>query len=310
MTSVYLYFVVFVPGIFCVNPCPPGLYGELCDKHCNVNCRAHVNKERYCDKDTGDCSLSCVSGRWGSQCNFPCSKNCVDRVCFQQTGQCTNGCTENYRGYLCEEYIGKITKFISTETPTEDPPERTQSHKQDTTLPILTLSLIIVIVIAFVIVIVVRILKQVLATGKWRTDLHDASYWGDVFRVKKILSEGQVDINCVDTYGRTPLMWAVHQNQKDVFDVLVSKGASLSLTDKSGNNILHFACLGGHKDIVQNILSKETVDINSKDRYDRTAVNMAERNGYIDVVDLLVRNGADLSLQDKMETHFSREPLL
>ncbi|XP_067670411.1 ankyrin repeat domain-containing protein 50-like [Haliotis asinina] len=302
MTIVYLSFVVFVPGVFCVIPCAPGFYGELCDKHCNVNCRSHVDNQTHCDKDTGACLSGCLPGRWGSQCDFTCSKNCVDRVCVYQTGQCAKGCTENYIGDLCEVYIVPHLETL-TETPTKGPTEGTQSHKPDTTAPVITFTVttFTVTITVFCIVMVairayIRYRRQLDYAGKWRTDLHDASYWGDVSRVKRILSEGQADINCVDVYGRTPIMWAARQNQKNVFDILVSSGASLSLTDKSGNNMLHSACHGGHKDIVQNILSKGSVDINSKDRYGRTAVMMAESKGYKDLVELLVGNGDDPSL--------------
>ncbi|XP_046569930.1 uncharacterized protein LOC124278255 [Haliotis rubra] len=129
MTTVYMYLVIFVPGMFGVTPCGPGLYGEHCDKHCNVNCRAHVDKQRYCDKDTGDCSLGCVPERWGSQCELHCSKNCVERVCVQQTGQCSKGCTENYRGHLCEEYIETRPQPLTTVPPRNDPPEETHSYQ-------------------------------------------------------------------------------------------------------------------------------------------------------------------------------------
>ncbi|XP_067670415.1 ankyrin repeat domain-containing protein 29-like isoform X2 [Haliotis asinina] len=208
----------------------------------------------------------------------------------------------------------------ATETPTKDPPEGTQSYKPYTTAPVIVVNVTVAVILT-VILVVVEVARRLWKCRRTRyrrrldyadkcTDLYKASCCGDVSRVNSILSEGQVDINCVDVYGRTPVMWAARQKQNEVFDVLVSNGASLSLTDKSGNNILHSACHGGHKDIVQNILLEESVDINSKDRDGSTAVMIAERKGYKDVVDLLVRNGADLPVHDEMETQFSTEPLL
>ncbi|XP_046545773.1 uncharacterized protein LOC124255873 [Haliotis rubra] len=324
MALVYIYVLVFVPGIFCITPCDPGFYGEHCDKQCNVNCRAHVNNQSYCDIDTGACSLGCISGLWGSQCNFPCSKNCMDRVCVQQTGQCSKGCTENYRGDLCEEYIE-----TKTETPTKEPPEETHTDKYESIIDIVVFVVVSVVVVVLVLVLVSNVRKYIfrkLKHGGSRaqrneanhdktiqllpaqicshkapeilTDLHDSILWGDICRVKSILSKGQVDKNSVDTYGRTPVMWSARQKQKEVFDYLVKSGADLSLTDKSGNNILHSACNGGHMDIVRCILLKRLVDINSQDIYGRTAVMMAATRGYRDVFDLLVRDGADLSLVD------------
>ncbi|XP_071085847.1 fibronectin type 3 and ankyrin repeat domains protein 1-like [Haliotis cracherodii] len=325
--------MVLVLGVCCERPCREGLYGQLCDKPCDSKCRPRANKNTYCDKVTGACLEGCVPGWWGDKCNIPCSNNCLGHVCYQQTGQCAKGCKGNYKGDMCNEYEERTTAPPTKDTPRRDLPNDT--HSGNRFFFAFSVCVVVIVVISGVISGFIVFTRSVymsynsilIRSGesiaeptddeetnrlwttrnpstkerKMLTDLHDASYWGDLSRVKTILSDGQADINCVDYYGRTPLMWAARQNQKEVFDFLVKKKADVSLLDKSGNNLLHAACHGGDKDIVRSVLSRRLVNINSRDKYGRTAVMMAANGGHRDVFDLLVTRKADLSLVDSAD---------
>ncbi|XP_048250653.1 serine/threonine-protein phosphatase 6 regulatory ankyrin repeat subunit B-like, partial [Haliotis rufescens] len=130
------------------------------------------------------------------------------------------------------------------------------------------------------------------------TILHVACLGGHVDKVRYVLLQMDVDINSRGKYGRTPLMEAAEKGHRQVFDLLVRKGADVSLVDDDGNNILHVACLGGHVDIVKYVISKKVADINSRGQYWRTPLMMAAEKGHRQVFDLLVREGADVSLVD------------
>ncbi|XP_071109961.1 ankyrin repeat domain-containing protein 50-like [Haliotis cracherodii] len=127
--------------------------------------------------------------------------------------------------------------------------------------------------------------------------LHVACMGGDVEMVKYILLQGIVDVNSRGHYGRTAMMMAAEFGHGELFDFFMDKG-DLSLVDNDCNNILHVACLGGNVDVVQNILSRDIVDINSRGKYDRTPTMMAVGGGFKGVFDLLVVKGADVSLVD------------
>ncbi|XP_048258038.1 ankyrin repeat domain-containing protein 50-like [Haliotis rufescens] len=151
-------------------------------------------------------------------------------------------------------------------------------------------------------------------------DLHDASGDGDLEEVKRLLSRG-VDINCrvggsrtpvefvlslnvVDIDGRgggswTPVMRAAYRGHREVVELLVNKGADVSLVDKDGDNILHLACIRGHLEIVKFVLSLNVMDINSRGSGSWTPVMRAAWGEHRDVVDLLVSKGADVSLVDE-----------
>ncbi|XP_048257852.1 ankyrin repeat domain-containing protein 50-like [Haliotis rufescens] len=130
-------------------------------------------------------------------------------------------------------------------------------------------------------------------------DLHSASEEGDLSRVEVILSQGGTDINCKDKIGRTPVMWAAGNGHKEVVELLVSKGAKVSIVDRFGNNILHSAGRGGDVEVVQYVLSHDMVDINGRGSCRRTPVMLAAEKGHIEIVKLLVDKGGDMSLVDK-----------
>ncbi|XP_071111739.1 ankyrin repeat domain-containing protein 50-like [Haliotis cracherodii] len=128
--------------------------------------------------------------------------------------------------------------------------------------------------------------------------LHMACLGGHVDIVKYVLSQKVADINSRGQYRRTPVMMAAEKGHRQVFDLLVREGADVSLVDDNGSNILHVACLGGHVDIVKYVLSQKVADMNGRGQYGRTPLMVAAEKGHRQVFDLLVTQGADLSLVD------------
>ncbi|XP_046543661.1 ankyrin repeat domain-containing protein 50-like [Haliotis rubra] len=128
--------------------------------------------------------------------------------------------------------------------------------------------------------------------------LHWACTAGRVGIVKYLLTLSSVDINSRGEDGMTPLMAAVEYEHRDVFELLVSMGANMSQVDDDGNSVLHFACRGGHLDLVKYLLSQSSVDINSWDRDGKTPLMKAVICRQRDVLELLVRMGANMSRVD------------
>ncbi|XP_048247258.1 ankyrin repeat domain-containing protein 50-like isoform X2 [Haliotis rufescens] len=114
-----------------------------------------------------------------------------------------------------------------------------------------------------------------------------------------VLKEPFLNINRGRTDGRTALMWAARHGNKTMFDYLLEKGANCSSEDIEGDNVLHYACYGGHIGIVMDVIANTTIDINSSDVYGRTAMMVAAEHGHIEVFDFLVRKGCDISHKDK-----------
>ncbi|XP_046576421.1 early endosome antigen 1-like isoform X2 [Haliotis rubra] len=122
--------------------------------------------------------------------------------------------------------------------------------------------------------------------------LCSASEDGDLERVKRILAAGHVDINTRGGgYSLTPVMMAAVRGHRDVVEFLVGRGADVSLVDRYGYNVLHWASLGGDLEIVKLIVSRNVLDINARDNYGHTAVYWARRRGHPRVVEFLVSRG-------------------
>ncbi|XP_046569741.1 ankyrin repeat and KH domain-containing protein mask-like [Haliotis rubra] len=117
---------------------------------------------------------------------------------------------------------------------------------------------------------------------------------GNMAEVKRVLDLGQVDINF---RGRgwgslTPVMEAALGGHREVMELLLSRGADVSLVDKDGNNTLHLACHGGDVGAVELILSQDVVDVNARNNRGQTAADMARGRGQHQLADLLVSCGA------------------
>ncbi|XP_046569361.1 BRCA1-associated RING domain protein 1-like [Haliotis rubra] len=96
-------------------------------------------------------------------------------------------------------------------------------------------------------------------------DLYSASWRGDLEAVKRILSVGHVN--------RGSREW----------------------TQRCGGapcGVLHYACRGGHLDVVKLILSQDEVDINVRNIYGDSAAHVARDWGHQKVAELLLSRGA------------------
>ncbi|XP_071104313.1 uncharacterized protein [Haliotis cracherodii] len=124
---------------------------------------------------------------------------------------------------------------------------------------------------------------------------------GNVSIVKHLLSLKTLNINRRRrSQKQTAVMMAAERGQYDVYNLLVLEGADLSLTDRFNKDCLMLACKGGNVFIVKHLLSLKTFDINRRaGLWNQTAVMMAAARGQYDVYNLLVLEGADLSLTDK-----------
>ncbi|XP_046578811.1 ankyrin repeat domain-containing protein 50-like [Haliotis rubra] len=128
--------------------------------------------------------------------------------------------------------------------------------------------------------------------------LHAACRGGSNNMVLHFLSKRIARINNKSGNGQTPLMLAAEGGHRGVFDLLVSKGADLSLKDTSNNNILHMACRGGCVEIVRRVISDNIAGITSTGSNGRTPLMFAAERGHTTVIDVLKQHGCDLSVTD------------
>ncbi|XP_066466196.1 ankyrin repeat domain-containing protein 6 [Tiliqua scincoides] len=93
------------------------------------------------------------------------------------------------------------------------------------------------------------------------------------------------------------LLIAAYKGQVDNVVQLINKGAKVAVT-KHGRTPLHLAAYKGHLHVVQ-VLLKAGCDVDLQDDGDQTALHRATVVGNTDVVSALIREGCALDRQDK-----------
>ena len=127
----------------------------------------------------------------------------------------------------------------------------------------------------------------------------------------QFLVEKGVNIDDVDSNGRTALMLASKAGHEEIVETLLSAGANGSqdshsrggqvllkegadpnIRKKDGATALMYASQNGHSDVVQ-ILLKGGADPNIQKKGEATELMYASQNGHSEVVQILLKGGAD-----------------
>ncbi|XP_016138969.1 B-cell lymphoma 3 protein homolog isoform X2 [Sinocyclocheilus grahami] len=117
------------------------------------------------------------------------------------------------------------------------------------------------------------------------TPLHLAVQNGDK-KLAKILLKSGAEINAGDNKsGRSPLVHAVENNFTDmvIFLIEVRSGCDVNAQSYSGNTALHSACGRGHLEIVR-VLLKNGADSSLKNNHNDTAIMVAKNKKVSDVL--------------------------
>jgi ankyrin repeat protein len=127
--------------------------------------------------------------------------------------------------------------------------------------------------------------------------IHEAALNGQSSLVTAHIEAG-TDVNQKDPEGRTPLMYASFNGHAEVIRALVKKGADINLQDIYGRSALMMASSGPYPVAVK-LLLDHGANPNLIDREEHfTALMYAAAEGQLDVVKLLLANGADAKLKD------------
>lgn len=117
----------------------------------------------------------------------------------------------------------------------------------------------------------------------------------NINKIKNELESG-VDVNATDDDGYTLLHWACQEGDKNVVEFLLRVGADFNKRDKDGFHALEIASTKGYIDIVK-LLIDNGADIHMS-RNGFTAVHAAAASCHNDIVDLFIRCGANIHIKD------------
>ena len=102
-----------------------------------------------------------------------------------------------------------------------------------------------------------------------------------------MLLEHGADSNQQDIYGWTPLIKAAHEGHAEtVSRLLQAPEIDPSIADEHGLNALHHAAMGGHQQIVRELLGAGA-DTAARDARGKQAQELAAEAGHDAVADLL-----------------------
>ena len=113
----------------------------------------------------------------------------------------------------------------------------------------------------------------------------------DAAAVSELL-DAQTSPDEVEEYGRTALIYTAMNDNAEIAQTLVNRGATLDIRDKLGKTALHWAAERGSINVLRVLLqAKATVDVQS--RQGLTPLMLAASNGLAEAVRLLLKYHAD-----------------
>ena len=129
-------------------------------------------------------------------------------------------------------------------------------------------------------------------------ELMEAAYLGQLEEVERLVSAGTA-VDFADPEQRTPLMVAAFNGHTPVIQFLVEKGAKLDARDSNGRTALMYASSGPFEEAVAYLLEQGAA-VNAQGTLEGfTALMTAASEGLLEVVRLLLANGADPSVVDE-----------
>ena len=108
-----------------------------------------------------------------------------------------------------------------------------------------------------------------------------------------LLSMPSVNLNAVNSQGKTPLYAACANGNKRIVDLLLDRN-SINInkaTSDNGQTPLYGACTGGHVEVVNALLKHNSIDINkATSDTGETPLYVACKGGHIEIVNTLVKH--------------------
>jgi ankyrin repeat protein len=130
-----------------------------------------------------------------------------------------------------------------------------------------------------------------------KEQLSVAIKYGNVVAVKGVIAKG-TNLEQRDAAGRTPLLWAVKNEQTKIVKVLVEEGATIESKDQDGMSALHWAAHNRNEEVLDLILEAGTKMQFVDPNFDNEQLTIAASFDRADIVKKLLEKGAKLWYRD------------
>jgi ankyrin len=131
------------------------------------------------------------------------------------------------------------------------------------------------------------------------TPLHLAAACGRKEAVECLLRH-EAKIDALDKLKRPPLHWAFLSKNVGTITALLDAGANVKVKNTNGETALHIAACHGFQSAVERCLEQDIANINNTDEAGYNPLHWAALNGHKEIVDILLKNGADPNIKDNM----------
>lgn len=121
---------------------------------------------------------------------------------------------------------------------------------------------------------------------------------GDLPMVKWLVKNGQADVNITDKNERTPVFYAVENDQPEILNFLLVSGANPNTPDNNGVSPLMNASAKNLQACQKLLLRRKNIDIAAQDKQGRTAVFYSAYSGDVFPAKQLVAARADINTPD------------
>ncbi|XP_050779011.1 ankyrin repeat domain-containing protein 27 isoform X3 [Gopherus flavomarginatus] len=134
------------------------------------------------------------------------------------------------------------------------------------------------------------------------TPLHIAAICGQASLIDLLVSKGAV-VSATDYHGSTPLHLACQKGYQNVTLLLLHYKASTDVQDNNGNTPLHLACTYGHEDCVKALVYYDvhSCRLDTGNEKGDTPLHIAARWGYQGIIEVLLQNGANPDIQNRVK---------
>lgn len=129
-----------------------------------------------------------------------------------------------------------------------------------------------------------------------RRVLHWSGMHGHTSIIRLLVLERGANIDAVDRWGRTALIWAIENKQHPATLTLLSIGADPNLKTRDGSNALHVAIFMRQAKIVEELLERgASIHVATRDGF--IPLHIAALAGHEAIIRLLLDRGADIELE-------------